>query len=303
MSSQVGISVPAALTDDAMEVDDNIPESIMALMHLLAPPWQLYLPLPTGTCPSDTPSTLSSALGQPTAAFASKGKGKGTATLLPTLAQRSSTPLSTTWKIVKQCFSAKEKGKGKVKEPEPLTAMDEQIAYLLQQLHEARVPEDVTLGKEKQIATPPNPPEAKKAYTEPSVFVKGSSTQRAPLVPYDDRVPAGDDQRMDKHPDFKAALSYKGGNIKALYKESWHWAGLSNVPQGAEAGVIKVLDLRTYVMPSVLPQEYRPPVHQDLHDKEFYITQPAAAQAMAGAPVAPDSGSNDDEDDNVSTSK
>ncbi|KAG5338614.1 hypothetical protein C0989_006813 [Termitomyces sp. Mn162] len=131
--------------------------------------------------------------------------------------------------MVKQCFSAKEKGMGKVKEPEPLTAMSEQITHLLQQLHEAGVPEDVSanilnnprdeahadlfhsaLGKEKQIATPPNPPEVKKAHTKPFVFVKGSSIQRALLMPYDDMVPADDDQRMDEHPDFKAALSSAG---------------------------------------------------------------------------------------------
>ncbi|KNZ77662.1 hypothetical protein J132_04556 [Termitomyces sp. J132] len=73
-------------------------------------------------------------------------------------------------------------------------------------------------------------------------------------------------------------------------------AFLANVPQGAEAGVIEVLTLRTYIMPGVLPQEYRPLVHQDPHDKEFYITQPAADQAMAGAPVVPDLGSEDDDD-------
>ncbi|KAG5352723.1 hypothetical protein C0989_000768, partial [Termitomyces sp. Mn162] len=33
----------------------------------------------------------------------------------------------------------------------------------------------------------------------------------------------------------------------------------ANVSQRAEAGVIKFLNLRTYVMPGVLPQEYRPP--------------------------------------------
>ncbi|KAG5338033.1 hypothetical protein C0989_008365 [Termitomyces sp. Mn162] len=137
-----------------------------------------------------------------------------------------STPSST-----KQCFSAKEKGKDKAKEPEPLTAVNEQPAHLLQWLHKARVPKDVgadilenpvvqlvpsqflneleivqnqrdeahtdlfclALGKEKCIATPPNPPEAKKVHTEPSMFVEGSSTQRAPLVPYDDMVPTGDD--------------------------------------------------------------------------------------------------------------
>ncbi|KAG5349454.1 hypothetical protein C0989_003849, partial [Termitomyces sp. Mn162] len=42
-----------------------------------------------------------------------------------------------------QHFFAKEKGKGKAKEPKPSTAADEQIAHLLQQLHTARVPKDI----------------------------------------------------------------------------------------------------------------------------------------------------------------
>ncbi|KAG5350012.1 hypothetical protein C0989_000718 [Termitomyces sp. Mn162] len=133
MLSQVEISVSAALTTDVMEVDDNGPELIMALMQLLALPWWSYPLLPTRTRLSDTPSTSSSALEQPTVALTSKEKGKATATLPPTLEQ----------KMIKQCFPAKKKGKGKAKEPEPLTAMDEQIAHLLQWLHEARVPEDV----------------------------------------------------------------------------------------------------------------------------------------------------------------
>ncbi|KAG5351897.1 hypothetical protein C0989_004618 [Termitomyces sp. Mn162] len=131
--------------------------------------------------------------------------------------------------MVKQCFSAKEKGKGKAKEPEPLIAVDEQIAHLLQWLYEAGVPENIRADilnnsavqlalaqvlnkldivcnqrnkaqtdlfhsalKRKQVASPLQPPEAKKACMEPSVFVKGSSTQRAPLVPYDNDVLAGD---------------------------------------------------------------------------------------------------------------
>ncbi|KAG5335209.1 hypothetical protein C0989_001860 [Termitomyces sp. Mn162] len=134
-------------------------------------------------------------------------------------------------KTVKQCFSTKVKGKCKAKEPEPLTATDEQLAHLLQWLHKARVLEDISadilnnpvvqlalsqvlneldvvqnqrdeahadlfhlaFGKGKQEATPPNSLEAKKACTKPSVFVEGSSIQRAPLVPYNDMVPAGDD--------------------------------------------------------------------------------------------------------------
>ncbi|KAG5348999.1 hypothetical protein C0989_006643 [Termitomyces sp. Mn162] len=70
----------------------------------------------------------------------------------------------------------------------------------------------------------------------------------------------------------------------------------ANVPQGSEAGIIEVLKLRTYIMPGVLPQEVWPPVQWDLHDKEFFITQQPAAQAMAGAPVASDLGSDDDDD-------
>ncbi|KAG5337584.1 hypothetical protein C0989_009269 [Termitomyces sp. Mn162] len=263
--------------------------------------------------------------------------------------------------MVEQCFSAKKKGKGKAKEPEPSFAVDEQIAHLLQQLHEARAPEDIgadvlnnprdeahadiflsALEKGKWIATLPNLPEAKKACTEPSVFVKGFLTQRAPLVPYNGRVPAGDDQRMDKCSDFKVASSLAGpsklvvakaklpkpaATKEGMSKPSTKKAGTrqaaamvteadnstvismqiafpANVFQGAEAGVIiKVLKSRTYVMPGVLPQEYRPPVHQDPCDKEFYIAQLAAAQATAGAPAAPDSGSKDEEDDDVPTSK
>ncbi|KNZ81368.1 hypothetical protein J132_01061 [Termitomyces sp. J132] len=309
-------------------------------MQLLAPPWWLYLPLPTGMHLSDVPLSLSSALRQPAAASTSKEKGK---------------------KTVEQCFSAKEKGKGKVKEPEPLTAIDEQLAHLLQQLHKAGVPEDIgadilnnsvvqlalsqvlneldvvqnqrdeacmdlfclALRKGKQIATPSNPPEAKKACTKPSVFVKGSLTQRAPLVPYNDIVPAGDNQRMDKHLDFKAALSSAGpskpvaakvklpkpvatkegmskpftkkagtGQSSAMVTEAddsmvitTPIAFPANVPPGSEAGMIKVLGSSTY---------------RDLHDEEFFITQQAAAQATTGAPVASDFGSNDD--DNIPTS-
>ncbi|KAG5335701.1 hypothetical protein C0989_000613 [Termitomyces sp. Mn162] len=171
---------------------------------------------------SNTPFSSSSMLGHPVAALTNKRKGKATAMLHPTLAQGSSTPLLTTWKMVKQHFSAKEKGKGKAKEPKPSIATDEQIAHLLQQLHKAGVPEDVgadvlnnsivqlalaqvlnkldvvcnqrdktqtdlfhsALGKEKCVAFPPELLEAKKACTKPSVFVEGFSTQRAPPVPY-----------------------------------------------------------------------------------------------------------------------
>ncbi|KAG5352724.1 hypothetical protein C0989_000769 [Termitomyces sp. Mn162] len=203
MSSQVRISVLAVLTADAMEVDNDGPESITAQMKLLAPPCWSYLLLPTGTCLLDASSTLSSMLGQSIVASTSKGKGEATAMSPPTSAQEGSTPLSTAWKMVEQCFSTKKKGKSKAKEPEPSTAADEQIAHLLQWLHEGRVPEDrneapadlfcSVLEKGKQIATPPNPLEAKKACTEPSVFVKGSLIQRALLMPYDDIVLAGND--------------------------------------------------------------------------------------------------------------
>ncbi|KAG5716193.1 hypothetical protein E4T56_gene10758 [Termitomyces sp. T112] len=171
-------------------------------------------------------------LGLPVAASTNKEKGKATAMLPPILAQGSSTPLLIIWKTVEQCFSAKERSKGKAKEPKPSTAVDEQIAHLFQYLHEARVPEDIgadvldnitdlfhsALEKGKQVATPPQPPEAKKACMEPSVFVKGSSTQRAPPVPYNDDVPASNDQRMDKHPDFKASLSTAGPSKLAAAK-------------------------------------------------------------------------------------
>ncbi|KNZ78011.1 hypothetical protein J132_02654 [Termitomyces sp. J132] len=45
--------------------------------------------------------------------------------------------------MVKQHFSAKEKGKGKAKEPTPSMKADEQITHLLQQLHNAGVSEDI----------------------------------------------------------------------------------------------------------------------------------------------------------------
>ncbi|KAG5338732.1 hypothetical protein C0989_006396 [Termitomyces sp. Mn162] len=185
---------------------------------------------------SNTTSLSSSALGHPAAASTNKGKGK---------------------KTVEQCFSAKEKGKGKAKEPKPSTAIDEQIAHLLQQLHEARVLEDVgadildnpvvqlalsqvlseldiicnqrdeaqmdlfhsASGKEKHVASPPQLPEAKKAHTKPSLFVKGSSTQRALPVPYDDDVPASDDQRMDEHPDFMVPLPVAGPSNPVTAKD------------------------------------------------------------------------------------
>ncbi|KAG5337513.1 hypothetical protein C0989_009438 [Termitomyces sp. Mn162] len=206
MLSHVGISVPAALTSNVMEVDDDSSESIMALMQSLVPPQQTYLPLPTWTHSLDVPLSLSSAFGPPAAASTSKGKGKATLTSLPTLAQEAN-------------------------EPESSTAVNEQLAHLLQQLYEAEVPEDVSadvldypvvqlalsqvlnkldvvqnqrdeahmdlfhsaLGNKKWVVTPPNSPEAKKACTKPSVFVKESLIQRAPLVPYNDMMPAGDD--------------------------------------------------------------------------------------------------------------
>ncbi|KAG5348998.1 hypothetical protein C0989_006642 [Termitomyces sp. Mn162] len=143
MSSQVGILVPAALSAEVMEVGDKGSELITALMQSLAPPWWSYLPLPTGVHPSDVPSSLLSVLEQPAAASTSKEKGKATAMLLATPAQGSSTSSLTACKTIKQCFSVKEKGKGKAKELKPSTIMDEQIALLLQQLHKAGVPEDI----------------------------------------------------------------------------------------------------------------------------------------------------------------
>ncbi|KAG5336989.1 hypothetical protein C0989_011292 [Termitomyces sp. Mn162] len=77
--------------------------------------------------PLDAPSSLSSDFD--VAACTSRGD---------------STPLLTARKTVKQHFSAKEKGKDKAKEPELSTAMDEQLAHLLQWLHKARVLEDVS---------------------------------------------------------------------------------------------------------------------------------------------------------------
>ncbi|KAG5719719.1 hypothetical protein E4T56_gene18511 [Termitomyces sp. T112] len=194
------------------------------------------------------------------------------------------------------------------------------------------------LGKEKQVASPLQLPEAKKACTEPSVFVGGSSIQRAPFVPYDDDLPAGDDQRMDKHPDFKASLPIAGLSSPAmakarLPKPAAAKAGPSrstttkansvkpaitpivaddpvvvatliafpvNMPWGSKVGMIEVLKSRIYIIPSFLSQEPVPVMHQDSHDKKFFITQVQAAQVAMGAPVASDSGSNDDD---VQTSK
>ncbi|KAG5337292.1 hypothetical protein C0989_009860 [Termitomyces sp. Mn162] len=77
------------------------------------------------------------------AASTSKGKNKAIA-LFPSIpAQEGSSSLATAWKTVKQCFSAKEKGRGKAKEPEPLLVGDEQLAHLLQWLHKAGVLEDI----------------------------------------------------------------------------------------------------------------------------------------------------------------
>ncbi|KAG5348986.1 hypothetical protein C0989_006692 [Termitomyces sp. Mn162] len=143
MLSQVGISFPASAPSEAMEVDNDGSELITALMQPLAPQRQSYLPLPTVVHLSNASSSLSSVSGHPADTLTNKGKGKVTATLPSTLIQGSSTPLLTAWKMVEQCFSEKEKGKGKAKEPEPSTAADEQIAHLLQQLHEARVLEDI----------------------------------------------------------------------------------------------------------------------------------------------------------------
>ncbi|KAG5351550.1 hypothetical protein C0989_005991 [Termitomyces sp. Mn162] len=147
------------------------------------------------------------------------------------------------------------------------------------------------LIKGKHVASPSDLLEAKKACTEPSVFVKESSTQKAPLMPYNDVVPVGDGQKMDEHPNFMVALPTAGPSkpvvvqVKllkpAVTKEgtsrpSTKQAGtvkpaivstggdnsmviaipiafLVNVPQGAEAGMIEVLKLRTYVVPGALP--------------------------------------------------
>ncbi|KAG5338968.1 hypothetical protein C0989_005467 [Termitomyces sp. Mn162] len=94
--------------------------------------------------------------------------------------------------MVEQCFSAKEKGKDKAKEPKPSTAMDEQVAHLLQWLHEARVPEDVGADVLNNFRVLP--------------------------VPYDDDVSAGDDQMMDKHPDFMVPSPVAGPSNPAVAK-------------------------------------------------------------------------------------
>ncbi|KNZ81365.1 hypothetical protein J132_01058 [Termitomyces sp. J132] len=139
---------------------------------------------------------------------------------------------------------------------------------------------------------------------------------------------------MDEHSDFKTALSSAGplkpvvAQVKLLMpaaikegtsRPSTKQAGttkpaialteadnsmvvttpiafLANIPQGSEAGIIEDLKLRTYVMSSVLPQEVQPPVQWDPCNNKFFVTQQSAAQAMAGAPVASDLGSEDDDD-------
>ncbi|KAG5735354.1 hypothetical protein E4T56_gene12823 [Termitomyces sp. T112] len=226
------------------------------------------------------------------------------------LAKRSnrggSTPLLTARKTVKQHFSAKEKGKDKAEEPELSTAMDEQLAHLLQWLHKAIVLEDVSA----EILNNPVVQGMRPAWTssiehwERGRILDPEGTTYALKDPLtntegNDMVPAGDDQGMDELSDFKAASSSarpskpvvaqvkpskpvatkegtsKPSTKKAGTKQSTAMvteadnsmviatpiAFPAHVPQGAEAGVIKVLNLRTYVMPGVLPQEYRPPVH------------------------------------------
>ncbi|KAG5330271.1 hypothetical protein C0989_009029, partial [Termitomyces sp. Mn162] len=157
---------------------------------------------------------------------------------------------------------------------------------------------------------------------------------KAQLVPYDDDVPAGDDQRMDKHPDYKVFLSTarplkqvvaKAGPLKLVAVEAGPSRSATakagtvkpattsvvaanpmvvatpvafspNVPQEPEVGMIEVLELRTYIIPTALSHEYFLPVHQDPSDKEFFVSQVQAAHAATGAPVASNSGSNDDND-------
>ncbi|KAG5735102.1 hypothetical protein E4T56_gene20496 [Termitomyces sp. T112] len=302
-----------------MEVDNNSPESIMALMQLLAPPRQSYSLLPTVVL----------------ATLTNKGKGKMTAMLPSTPAQGSSTPSSTAWKMVKQCFCAKEKGKSKAKEPEPSTTIDEQIVHLLWWLYEAGVPVDIradildnhivqltisqvlnkfdivcnqrdeaqtdlfhsALGKGKQVVSPPQLPEAKKALIEPFVFVEGFLTQRASPVPYDNDVPAGDNQRMDKHPDFKVSLPITGPASPVVAKAR------PLKPAAAKVGLsrsttTKAGTAKPAITPVVAdnPVEPIPVAHWNPHDEEFFVTQVQAAQAAMGAPVASDSGSNDDDD-------
>ncbi|KNZ72594.1 hypothetical protein J132_02595 [Termitomyces sp. J132] len=159
------------------------------------------------------------------------------------------------------------------------------------------------------------------------------------LVPYDDDVPASNDQRMDKHLDFKASLSTAGLLKPAMAKAgppkptvaktgpSWSTTANTgstkpattpvvadnpvvvttpvafpvNVLEESEAEMIEVLKLRTYIIPSVLFHKYFLLVHWDPHDKEFFITQVQAAQVATEAPVA--SNLDSDNDDNILTFK
>ncbi|KAG5719738.1 hypothetical protein E4T56_gene18556 [Termitomyces sp. T112] len=165
---------------------------------------------------------------------------------------------------------------------------------------------DIVGNQRDEASFPPQLPKAKKAHTKPSVFFEGALTQRAPLVPYDD-IPAGDDQLMEKHPDFRMPQFTAGSSRLAPAK-----AGLSrpatakagstepatikvqadnsavlttplafstNVPQGSEAGVIEVLESRTYTFPTALSHKNIKLVHQDPCDKEFFIIQMQASQA------------------------
>ncbi|KNZ74943.1 hypothetical protein J132_05844 [Termitomyces sp. J132] len=226
--------------------------------------------------------------------------------------------------MVEQHFSTKEKGKGKAKGPEPSIAMDEQIAHLLQQLHEARVPENIRanvlnnpgLGlvrplslslEEGEVGSVPSSTTRSKEGSYGAFRIQESLTQRALLVPYDDDVPTSDDKRMDKHPDFKASLSIAGLSTSVAAKaglpklavakagpsgSTTAKAGPSrsttakagsaklvvaanpvvvatliafpaNVLQGSEAGMIELLETRTYDIPTGLLHKYFLPVHLD----------------------------------------
>ncbi|KAG5351151.1 hypothetical protein C0989_007721 [Termitomyces sp. Mn162] len=221
-------------------------------------------------------------------------------------------------KTVEQPFSAKEKVKGKAQKPKPSTSVDGQSTHLLQWLHDAEVPENVgadvlenpimqlalaqvlnklyvarnqrdkahsdlfcsALGKGKQVVSPPHLPEPKKACTKPSVFVKGSLTQRAPLVPYNDQVPASEDQLMDVCPDFGVPTAMAGPSRPA---KGWLCsvfittpaAFLANMLIGSEEETIEVLGPKTYTIPATM--FHMPTVHWDPCNKKFFVIQVQAS--------------------------
>ncbi|KAG6900128.1 hypothetical protein C0995_004210 [Termitomyces sp. Mi166 len=131
------------------------------------------------------------------------------------------------------CWSAKEKGKGKAKDPEPSAMADEEVTSLLQCFHNARVPEEIhdelldshlvqlafiqllneldttgqqhneacaalfwqASGKSKNAITLPTAPGLKKAcYQVPSLCLKASQpSARGPVLPYSEKEVLRDD--------------------------------------------------------------------------------------------------------------